>query len=140
MPNNPKLDRDELIRSVRDLLGEKVKEEIQLDGSLSLIGGDPSEVIVRLSGNKITVSEFRVRWDGPHTPTVHPRLVTAINWKSLPDFDITCLIGMAIESTRRHRIEKYRTCLRCGETNPPEWMHGDDICQSCAERHLGVVH
>ena len=31
-------------------------------------------------------------------------------------------------------------CEKCAETNSPEWMHGDDICQSCAERYLGVVY
>tara|TARA_R110002020_G_scaffold204177_1_gene408090 strand:- start:1063 stop:1485 length:423 start_codon:yes stop_codon:yes gene_type:complete len=140
MPNYIKLERDELIQSVKDLLGEKVKEENQIDGSLLLIGGDPSEVIVRVSGNKISISEFRVRWDGPHTPTIHPRLVTSINWKSLPTFEIICLIGMAIDSTRKHRLENFTTCMKCGKTKPPEWMHGDGICQSCAERHLGVVY
>lgn len=140
MPKKPKLDRDKLIQNVRDLLGDQAKEDNQIDGSLILVGGDPSEVFVRVSGNKISISEFRVRWDGPHTPTVHPQLVTTINWKSLPAFEIMCLIGMAIDSTRNHRLEKFTTCVKCEEKKPPEWMHGDDICQSCAERHLGVIH
>jgi hypothetical protein len=34
----------------------------------------------------------------------------------------------------------FRVCEECGERNPIGWRHGDLICQSCAERILGVVY
>ena len=38
------------------------------------------------------------------------------------------------------RRAAFRRCRYCGQNTPPEWWHGEDACQGCAERHLGVVH
>jgi hypothetical protein len=45
-----------------------------------------------------------------------------------------------ITAARNSRIAKFRTCSMCRGRKPPEWMHGDDVCQRCAERELGVVY
>jgi hypothetical protein len=42
------IDREFLLRELRELLAAPVREETQLDGSIVMIGGDPGEVIVRV--------------------------------------------------------------------------------------------
>lgn len=34
----------------------------------------------------------------------------------------------------------FQLCERCGERNNVGHMYSDEICQTCAERYLGVVH
>lgn len=38
---------------------------------------------------------------------------------------------------RRRRF--FKRCDMCGKLQPDGWMCDADTCQSCAERHLGVV-
>ena len=132
--------RDDLLQEIQDLLPDPIREETQLDGDVVLVGGDPGEVIVRISGSKVSVAVFSVRWEGPHTPVVRPKQLATLNWQRLPASAAMMTLHELITAAVEIRRAKYRKCERCGETNPPEWMHGEDICQSCAEKHLGVVH
>ncbi|ADB18095.1 hypothetical protein Psta_3432 [Pirellula staleyi DSM 6068] len=136
---NP-LDAVALLREIRTHLPTPVREEMQLDGSLVFVGGDPGEVVVRVRGNKVSVAVFGVVWKGPHTPVVRPSLVGSLNWKRLPASRLTIGLHILLESARKLRLAKYRKCKRCSETRPPEWMHDDKTCQSCVERFLGIVH
>jgi hypothetical protein len=133
-------DRDCLLREIRELLPDPVREETQLDGVLVMVGGDPGEAIVRISGRKVSIAVFSIRWDGPHTPLVQPKQLATLDWKHLPAYRMMMALHSLIESAIEIRRAKYRKCKRCGESKPPEWMHGPTLCQSCAERHLGVVH
>ncbi len=48
-----------------------------------------------------------------------------------------------IAAARRGLLEQlrfFRVCQRCHERNPAGWMHDLCICQTCAERHLGIVY
>ena len=45
-----------------------------------------------------------------------------------------------ITRARAAGIARRQTCRYCRETFNPGWMHDADVCQGCAERHLGVVH
>jgi hypothetical protein len=136
---NP-LDEDTLLREIRAYLPTAVREEMQLDGSLVLVGGDPGEVVVRVRGSKVWVAVFAVVWNGPHTPVMRPKAIGSLNWRRLPASRLTRGLHNLIESARELRLAKYGKCERCGEKKPPEWMHDDNTCQSCAERYLGVVH
>ena len=140
MTNPEPLDQDLLMAEIRERLPEPIREETQLDGSLVMVGGDPGEVVVQVVGNKVSVSLFSVRWEGPHTPVVCPRRLASFNWKRLPASRLMMVLYEAIESAVELRRSRYRKCKRCGEAKPPEWMHDEKTCQSCAERHLGVVH
>ena len=132
------LDRDFLLREIRELLPDPLREETQLDGSLVIVGGDPGEVIVRINGKKVSIAVFSVRWDGPHTPVVRPKQLATLNWKRFPASTMMMTLHGLISAAIEIRRSKYRKCEKCEETQPPEWMHGEDICQSCAEQHLGV--
>lgn len=134
------IDRDFLLGHIREIMPDPVKEETQLDGDLVMVGGDPGEVIVRVSGGKVSIAVFSVRWNGPHTQVVCPRHIATLSWKRLPASRMMMALHDLIESTREIRRSGYGKCEPCGETNPPEWMHDEKTCQSCAERELGVVH
>jgi hypothetical protein len=134
------IDREFLLRELRELLPGPVREETQLDGSIALIGGDPGEIIVRVNGKKLTVASFSVRWEGPHTPVVRPKHFATLSWKRVPTSTLLMTLHELVRGVCEVRKARYRRCERCGETKPPEWMHDEKTCQSCAERHLGVVH
>jgi hypothetical protein len=134
------IEHDYLLQEIRELLPNPIQEETQLDGDIILVGGDPGEVIVRISGSKVSIAVFSIRWEGPHTPIVRPKQLASLNWKRLPASQIIMALHILIDSAHEIRIEKFRKCERCGETIPPERMHDKQTCQTCAERHLGVVH
>jgi hypothetical protein len=134
------IDRDCLLKEVQEILPEPVRQETQLDGDVVLVGGDPGEVIMRIGGSKVSIAVYSVRWEGTHTPVVRPKQVATLNWKRLPASRTMMELHSLIESAVEIRRSKYGKCVRCGETNPPEWMHDENTCQSCAERYLGVVH
>ena len=135
------IDRNSLLKRVKDdLLPQPVTEGSRLDGVIVLVGGDPGEVIVRITGSRVTVAIFTAGWEGPHTPVVHPKVLGTLYWRRLPASQMIRALDDLITTARDIRRAKYRKCERCGETNPPEWMDGATICQSCAEKHLGIVY
>ena len=48
------IDRDYMLQELQELLPDPVREETQLDGEIVLVGGDPGEVIVRVTGSKVS--------------------------------------------------------------------------------------
>ena len=135
-----RLDRESLLDEINRLLPDPIRDETQLDGDVVLVGGDPGEVIVRISGSKVSIAVFSIRWDGPYTTVVRPKQLATLNWKRLPASTTMMTLHGLVSAAVEIRRAKYRKCERCGETKPPEWMHDDQTCQSCAEKHLGVVH
>jgi hypothetical protein len=127
-------------KELRELLPSSIREETQLDRSVFIVVGDPGEVIVRVGGSKVSVSVFSVRWEGPHTPVVQPRHLATLNWRRIPASTLMMTLHGLLRAAREVRTAKYRQCERCGETKPPEWMHEEKTCQSCAEQHLGIVY
>lgn len=124
---------------VQSLLPEPVSEVDSLQGEL-LVGGDPGEVVIQLDGNEIVVSIFAVHWNDPYTPEIVPEKFASIGCSEVTKSELTSKLSPLIEKARETRRARFRQCVRCSGVNPPEWMHGDSICQSCAERHLGVVY
>jgi hypothetical protein len=49
-------------------------------------------------------------------------------------------LAQALESARRSRADAVRPCIYCEIGYTPGHMHSDNVCQGCAEKHLGVVH
>lgn len=134
------IDRDELLIELRRLLSAPVREETALDGTVVLVGGDPGEVIVRVGATKVSIALFTVRWDGPHTPIVRPLHYATLSWRRLPASTLMMTLRMIIDAAIEMRLTEYRKCERCEKMKPPEWMHSETTCQSCAEQYLGVVH
>jgi len=105
-------------------------------------GGDPGEVVIEIGQAGIAVSIFEVHWDGPHTPAVNGRDLARISWEDLPSDteEATQVIQSLVDAARTIRRSKFSRCNECGDVKPPEWMHDDRICQSCAEKHHGIVY
>jgi hypothetical protein len=75
-----------------------------------------------------------VTWDGPHTPET--------SWKSYRSWSTPPDAGR-LARARASAIKEprfFRTCTRCGELKNVGHMHGEQTCQGCAERSLGIVH
>ena len=140
MVDSQPVEREYMLAEIGRLLPAPVQEETRLDGVSVFVGGDPGEVVVRVSGNQVSIAVFSVRWEGPHTAVVCPRQIATLSWKRLPASRTMILLHDLIEAAREIRRSGYRQCQRCGETKPPEWMHNANTCQACAERDLGIVY
>lgn len=103
--------------------------------------GDPGEVILTLdTEGTIEVSEFAVRWFGPGDPVAYRIADGEVCVRpDLPLVDRSERVAEAISALRRRRRRRFRRCSRCLEMIPPEWWWGKELCQSCAEKRLGVV-
>lgn len=75
-----------------------------------------------------------ISWEGPHSPV--------ISWVVARELRADCCdkeTELAINEVLDNP-SFFRACFRCSEVKPIGWMHSESVCQSCAERHLGVVH
>ena len=82
----------------------------------------------------LVIKVREIHWDGPHTPREEWVVYRELPQHAAAD-DVQAVIDAALSDPRY-----FRSCTRCGEKNPVGWMHSDTVCQSCAERHLGVVY
>jgi hypothetical protein len=84
--------------------------------------------------NSWTLSVGSIGWRGPHEPYVTYHVVCS--WQTKPtDDEVEACLVKTTQDTRFFTI-----CTRCNTLNAEGHMHRDTICQSCAERYLGVVH
>jgi len=139
-------DRDwrEETRSLRDTLvrelGQPCRLERQLDGGDWFVAGEPPEVIVRLDDATLSVYRYEAGWNGPHEPYVRPVALVTVYWHEVEPFQAWMLCHPLVSDARAKRRASFGKCRYCKVTLGPEHMHSADVCQGCAERHLGVVH
>jgi hypothetical protein len=131
---------EQLIAFLSTHLPSPVDQMEDTNGILVFRGGSPVEVIATLTHTSVIIDEFAVRWETPVSAVERPRRVGALNWRRLPESTLMNVVGQLIKGAREVRRSRYRACRFCGRTNPPEWLHNDDVCQGCAEAELGVVH
>ncbi len=115
-------------------------EQEDRDGVLVFTGGDPGEVVARLTHSSVIIEEYSVRLELARRPVVQPRRVGSANWRRLSETALMTVVGQLIKGAREVRLSRYRACRFCGKTNPPEWQHGDDVCHACAADSFDVVH
>ena len=89
--------------------------------------------IARLDSS-IEIRVAQVIWTEPHTPMTEWKLVKTL------DQDVSDDEVCQAEEELLNDIKYFQTCKRCNELNPDGWMHSKDMCQSCAEKHLGIVY
>ena len=135
-----RLEWEALLASVTHELPAPVEQEAVCDGSVVLVGGQPAEVVVRLTHSMATVSEYAVEWQGPHDPAVRPVTFGTLRWRRMPEIHALATLQTLIRAARESRTAKFRACSYCGTSTPPERLHDDRTCQACAERHLGIVY
>ena len=121
-------------------LPDPVEQQQALDGSIYFTGGDPGEVIVRLTTSNITVWEYAARWEGAHTLVPRPIRIGSVRWPRVPAQQAVAAVQALLDAARQSRRGKYATCSYCERITPPEHMHDDETCMSCASKHLGVVY
>jgi hypothetical protein len=120
-----------------------VSHDAAPDGSTYLTGGDPPEVIVRLTRSTVTVWEYAVTWETPDTPhaaTVTPVRAGSVAWRHIPYSGAVSAVRSLIDAARESRRAKFSVCAQCEQRKQPELMHDDEVCQSCAQRDRGVVY
>lgn len=121
-----------LLTSVRHELPQPVLEEAGRDGSVLLLGGDPPEVVVRLTRSTARVSEYEVEWDGPHDPVARPILFGSVQWRRMPETYCLAALNTLIRAARDSRRSKYVVCASCERATAPEQMLEDGLCPECA--------
>ena len=130
---------EQLIAFLNTHLPSPVEQE-ERDGILVFSGGEPCEVIVRLSHSTVIIEEYGAHWATPYRLVERPRRVGVVNWRRLPEGTLMSVIGQLIKGARDMRLSRFRPCRFCGTSNPPEWQQADDICQACSDTELGAVH
>ncbi|RPJ62310.1 MAG: hypothetical protein EHM24_25975 [Acidobacteria bacterium] len=135
-----RLEWESLLASIQAELPSPVEQESVADGSVVFVGGQPGEVVVRLTKSLATVSEHVVEWEGPHEAVVRPVSFGTVHWRRMAEGHALAVLSTLIRAARESRLSKYRTCRFCERSVPPEHLHEEDVCQSCAQRHLGVVY
>jgi hypothetical protein len=129
---------EEWLAFITTHLPQPVAQEIAPDGSTYFTGGEPVEVMVRLTRSTVTVWEYATAQGAPHSPAVEPIRIGSVVWRRIPNTHAISAVQSLIDAARVSRLSKFWLCSRCERRRPPELMHDDDVCQSCAERDLGV--
>ena len=135
-----RLEWEGLLTSVAHALPQPVEQETARDGSVVLVGGDPGEVVVRLTRSAASVSEYAVEWQGPHDPAVRPITFGVLRWRRMSEVDALAALQTLVRAARESRRSKFRTCGYCERSTPPEALHDDQVCQECAQNRLGIVY
>ena len=90
------------------------------------------------TGSETTIAVCKIQWDGPHTPVSNWKIAASFPAETTDDNVATVVAGILRD---RHF---FQVCTECNERKPNGWMMGngtplDSICQSCGERHHGVI-
>jgi hypothetical protein len=129
-----RLEWEALLTSVKHELPQPVAEEAVRDGSVVLVGGDPGEVVVRLTRSKASVSEYAVEWNGQNDLAVRPVLFGSVQWRRLPEIHALASLNALIRAARDARRATYRPCVRCDRLTAPERMFDDGVCVECGDQ------
>jgi len=104
-------------------------------------GGTPGEVLVGFGKQTIWIAPYSMVWSNQvAVPWAMP--FARILHSALPEEPEYALetFEYLIKAARTLRLSTYQACSMCKQTKPPEWMHNEEVCQSCAEKHLGVAY
>jgi len=144
MDSDKRLDLDRVALELREriisTLGQPCAVRRGLDGGEWFVAGDPPEVVVRLDETTVSVMWYEAGWKGPHEPFSRAVPLVTVHWHEVEIRDVWLMCEMLIDKTRARRQATFGTCRYCGKTYGPEDMDEKDLCQGCAERHLGTVH
>ena len=112
---------------------ERTSEVIQL-----IIGDFQDELglVILLSPETIELRLPILSWSGPHAPVKTSRLWQRLALDELDESQLPRLIAEA----QAQQKQSFCDCKYCGQRNPKGRMHSPDVCQSCAEKELGIVH
>lgn len=133
MGNRQSVAWESLLTSLLHELPQPVTQDAARDGSLILVGGEPPEVIIRLTRSTAAVSQYDVDLREPHEPLVRPILLGSVHWRRVPEVHALSTIGALVRAARDARRTRYTPCRVCGRGIPPEWLTDDEVCEGCRE-------
>ena len=133
MPNP--VEWESLLTSLIHELPQPVVQDQVRDGSLILVGGEPPEVIVRLTRATASVSQYDVDLREPHEPIVRPILLGSVQWRRLSEAHALSTISALIRAARDRRRSRYEPCVICGKLLAPEFVADDELCDECRGNH-----
>jgi hypothetical protein len=131
---------EQLIAYLNSHLPDPVEQLDRDDGALQFLAGDPPQVVAVLTETSVTISEFAGVWDSPSKFTATPRRVGTVKWRRLPENALLAALSALIKGAREARLASFQVCRYCGLRTPPESLHDADVCESCTDRHSGVIH
>jgi len=131
---------DQLLSFLGTHLPAPIEQQHAADGTVLFTGGSPGEVVVHVTETSVIVAEYAGEWDTPYSFSVRPRRVGLVKWRRLTETALFGALEQLIRGARETRRARYRTCRYCDESNPPEWMHTEEICSGCSDQRTGVVH
>lgn len=108
---------------------------LELDASGLWTDPDQNVGALKHEGH-VVVGTVSIEWRGAVPP---PDLVLSVPVHLARPVDAQRL-SEVIDRARAAGIAQRQKCRFCGESFNPGWMHGHDVCQGCAEQHLGVIH
>ena len=117
-----------------------VDQQVEEDGSVRFIGGEPAEVVALLTHSSVIVSEFAGVWETPFKFAAKPRRVGVLKWRRLPENALLAALDALIKGAREARLASFQICQYCERRTAPEWLHDDGVCQACADIHSGAIH
>jgi hypothetical protein len=94
-------------------------------------------IVILVTAEAIELRLPTVEWTmGSYGPVASSRLWKRVDWCEITDTELISLLNDAL----KQRKNEFRICRYCGRKFPLEHMHANDVCQGCAEKHLGVVY
>ena len=112
---------------------ERTRDVIQIDyGDFR----DEQGLVVILTPDAIELRLPTIEWLGPHTPVSSSQLWKRVNWNKSKKLNLSKLIASAWAAQK----QTFGECQYCGKRQPCGWMFKQDVCDSCAEKHLGIIH
>jgi hypothetical protein len=110
---------------------ERTRDCIQID-----YGGEEG-IVILVTAEAIELRFPTVEWTmGAYGPATSSRLWKRVECCEMDDVELISLLNDAL----KQRKSEFKKCRYCGREKPLEHMHSSDVCQGCAEKHLGVVH
>jgi hypothetical protein len=131
---------EQMMAFLASQLPAPVEQREMEDESIQFTGGDPPEVIARLTQTSVSVSVFAGVWKSAFDFAVRPRRVGVVKWRRLPENALLAALSALIKGAREARQASFQICQYCGRRTPPEWLHDTGVCQSCSDRHSGSLH
>lgn len=128
---------EEMLAYVLAQLSEPIEQETDDQGAVIISSGYPGEVIVRLTESDVTVAEYAAE---RHGPLVQPFPIGTVNWSAISADAAMRVVKALLVAAREARLSRFRVCVSCDRSTPPEWMYDEDTCRECAGQDRGMVH
>lgn len=113
-------------------LSGRTRDVLQME--LPSGAAENDEITIVITPDHLEVRFPAVEWPHPHEPVSSSRL-----WKR-SRLDLIINVTELIVRARKARLAEFVSCRFCGRSVASEAAHDSNVCGSCAEQHLHIVH